>query len=48
MNEAKENAGFFSKNWKIILVIAGAALLIVLFIIFSGKTVAPDLRYFPT
>ena len=48
MEKQKEKTGFFSKNWKIILIIAGATLLIALFLIFSDKAVAPDLRYFPT
>lgn len=49
MEGQKDKAGFFNKNWKVILAVVGAVLLIILFIIFSGKTsVAPDLRYFPT
>lgn len=46
MEEKKEN--FLSRNWKLILIAAGMAALIAMFIIFGGSAVSPDLRYFPT
>lgn len=47
MYEAKEQ-GFSSKYLTVILVIAGVIVLVILFIVFGGTAVSPDLRYFPT
>ncbi len=49
LDQSKNKESFLRRNWKIALVIGGIAVLLVLFIIFSGKNVvSPDLVYFPT
>lgn len=46
MDEKRE--GFMKKYGKIVLIIGGMVMLLILFILFSGKAVSPDLVYFPT
>lgn len=46
MDEQRE--GFMKKYGKIVLIIGGIVILLVLFTLFSGKAVSPDLVYFPT
>lgn len=49
LGKSKQKESFLRRNWKIALVIGGLAILLILFIMFSGNNaVSPDLVYFPT